>query len=281
MRARYLALAFVALVLPTGASGRDYNPRIDAFYDWTTRKVLEDEFRNYASELGVALAPKLVGPASTLGDLGFEVSLGVGLSGIEGDETYWRGDSKVGRPGAATDPGSLLITNQIRIRKGLPYSLQVGGIITHLFESDLWGIGLEAGWAVTEGFDNFPDVALSSSVNTVLGGGDLAMLEVTAGLLVSKSFSIAGLFSLVPYTGFNFLYINASSHLTVAYHVVEGSQVEDKQFAISQQHIYNYRWILGMDVVITYVVAGFEVTTNLAGSGGKPWTYAFKLGVNF
>jgi hypothetical protein len=200
------------------------------------------------------------------------VSLGVAMSGIEGDAPYWKG--------AADDPGSLLITNQIRIRKGLPYSLQVGGVITHLFESDLWGLGLELAWALNEGFEYFPDVAISTSVNTILGAGDLAMLEVGGGLVLSKSFSVAGLFSFVPYTGFDFLYINASSHLTTAYPVINGQQVP-KQFAVPQQNLFNYRWVLGLDAVATYVVVGFEATTNLTGSGGKPWTFAFKLGATF
>ena len=269
-------LVAASLLAPAAVLARSYDPQLGTFYDPKTLQIDNAGFRNYASELGIAVSPKMLGPAATLGSLGWEFSLSVGMSDIAGDASYWHG--------AAEDPGNLLITNQIRVRKGLPYSLEIGGIITHLYQSGMWGIGLELGWTLHEGFEYFPDIGIITSVNTLLGSDDLAMLEVGAGFIISKSFSVAGLFTLEPYTGFDLVYVNASSHLTSMYPVdsVTGKPLSTpSQFAIGQQNLYNYRWVLGLNMVASYVTAGFEATTNLTGSGGKPWTYAFKLGVTF
>ncbi len=274
---RRLTAVLVAafLLAPAAVQARGYDPKLGSFYDAKSGQVDTASFRNYASELGIAVSPKMLGPAATLGSLGWEISLAVGMSDINGDASYWQG--------AADDPGNLLITNQIRVRKGLPYSLEVGGIITHLYQSGMWGIGLELGWTLHEGFQYFPDIGVIASVNTLLGSDDLAMLEVGAGFIISKSFSIAGLFTLEPYTGFDMVYVNASTHLTSMYPLdATGKPIATpSQFAIGQQNLYNYRWVLGLNMVASYVTAGFEATTNLTGSGGKPWTYAFKLGVTF
>jgi len=275
MRNRFLATAVALTCLSEEVLARNYNPTLGAFFDPSTGTVDTKAFQNYAGELGVAMVPKSVGPASTLGSMGFEVSYDLSLTDINRDNYYWKGNSALNVPAVSQDPSSLLMTSQLRIRKGLPYSLQLGGVITHLQQSDLWGIGLELGWALQEGFRYIPDFAVVSSVNTILGAGDLAMIEVGSAFLVSKSFSVAGLFSLAPVFGYHMVYINAGSHITNTFVTTQGV-TSPMTFVIGQQNIFRHRALVGLNAIVTVLTLGAEV-----GIAPGQRTYSFKLGVTF
>lgn len=279
MRAR-IAVALGAMVVGVageGALARSYNPDLGAFYRPSTTPGQTGTadvpaFKDWAGELGVAMAPRFLGPATTLGAMGYEVSLEVGLTTIHGGRDYWKK--------AASDPGNLLVTNQIRIRKGLPYSLQISGLVTHLFESDMWGIGLEFGAALVEGFRFVPDLSLQTSVGTLLGAGDLTMLQVGLGVIASKTFNVAGLFTVAPYGGYHLIYINAGTYLSAGrVRPAEGTPstpARVEMFVIDGQNIFRHRAVLGFNVVATYVTAGTEF-----GLGPGQTTYAFKIGTQF
>lgn len=278
-RVQILLGAVIAWVGGADALARSYNPSLGAFYKPSatpgqpgTADVAA--FRDWAGELGLAMAPKFLGPATTLGAMGFEVSLEVGLTTIHGGRDYWKN--------AASDPGTMLVTNQIRLRKGLPYSLQISGLVTHLFESDMWGIGLEFGGAVVEGFKYVPDLSLQTSVGTLLGAGDLAMLQVGLAAIVSKAFSVAGLFTVAPYAGYHMIYVNAGTYLTAGRvrpadpTATPPMPAKVEMFVIDGQNIFRHRAVLGFNVVATYVTAGTEF-----GLGPGQTTYAFKVGTQF
>jgi len=266
-RSTAILVLAAALAWASAAQARSYTPNLKAFYlKDGAGNVVPDiaKFKGYSAELATAMAPKFQGPGATLGSMGYELTLTVGLADINADD-YWKG--------AASDPGDLLVTNQFRFRKGLPYSLQLGGFVTHLYQSDLWGIGLELGWSLNEGFRYFPDIAIVTSVGTLLGAEDLALLQVGMAALLSKSFSIAGLFALEPYAGYNFMYVNASSH-RVATLDLEATQHLPE--AIGLQNIFRHSAVLGLNSVITYLTLGFEV-----GLGSDQRTYSFKVGTQF
>ncbi|NOZ02215.1 MAG: hypothetical protein GXP54_10040 [Deltaproteobacteria bacterium] len=254
------ALAVLAAGAPAGA--RSYNPDLGVFYQNGT--VNTSAFKNYAGELGLALSPKNLGPATTLGSMGFELSLDLGLTTINSGESYWK---------AADDPAGSIFTTQIRVRKGLPYGLLIGGFVSHVLDSDLWTIGLEFGASVIEGYKYAPDVLILASLNTTLGAGDLSMLEVGAGLIISKSFSVAGLFNMIPIVGYNMVYVNASSHLTGT---VQSNSTTVTAMVIPQQNIVMHRAVLGLEFEITYLVIGHEFTLGPGQTG-----YSFKIGTRF
>ncbi len=271
--------ALIVGVWGADALARSYNPDLGAFYRPSTTSGQPGTadvpgFKDWVGELGVAMAPKFLGPATTLGSMGYEVSLEVGLTTIHGGRGYWKE--------AASDPGDVLVTNQVRIRKGLPYSLQISGLVTHLFDSDMWGIGLEFGGAVVEGFRYVPDISFQTSVGTLLGAGDLAMLQVGLGFIVSKTFNVAGLFTVAPYAGYHLIYINAGTYLTagrvrsVDPTTTLSTPARVEMFVIDGQNIFRHRAVLGFNVVATYVTLGTEF-----GLGPGQTTYAFKVGTQF
>lgn len=271
--------AMIGVGWATEAFARSYNPNLGAFYRPSTTPGQSgtadiSAFQDWAGELGVAMAPRFLGPATTLGSMGYEVSLEVGLTTIHNERDYWKS--------AASNPGSMLVTNQIRIRKGLPYSLQISGLVTHLFDSDMWGIGLEVGGAVVEGFRYVPDISLQTSIGTLLGAGDLSMLQVGLGAIVSKRFSVAGLFTVAPYAGYHLIYIHAGTYLTAGrvrppdQTTIPPTPAKVEMFVIDGQNIFRHRAVLGFDVVATYVTMGTEF-----GLGPGQTTYAFKIGTQF
>lgn len=266
---RKISILLIIAVGPfwKAAYARSYDPTLWRLYDENTGKPDDRMFRDWAREIGLAVAPKYLGPAATLGSMGFEVSYGIGLTTINGSRDYWQKMS--------TSPGDVLVTNQIRIRKGLPYSLQISGLITHLFESGMWGVGLEVGGAVIEGFKYVPDFQLQASVGTLLGSGDVAMLNAGFATIMSKTFAIAGLFTLAPYAGYHLIYMNVGSYLTAKVSQT-ASGTEVKPFVLSTQNIFVHRALLGLGLTAAHFTAGVEF-----GLGTKQTSYSFKVGTSF
>jgi len=165
--------------------------------------------------------------------------------------------------------------NQVRVRKGLPYSFSLAGTVSHLYDSGLWGIGLEVGFAPVEGYRKAPDIAIVAGVGTLLGTGDFLMLEINVALILSKSFSVAGLFTLAPYAGYDMMYVNASSHLTS---VFAAGASQPTLFAFDPTSIFRHRVVLGLTSVVSWVTLGVEMTID---GQSVARTYAFKTGVAF
>jgi len=107
----------------------------------------------------------------------------------------------------------VLTTMQIHVRKGLPFSFELGGTLTKLMESDMFALGGELKWAFNEGFYYLPDIAVRVAANRLLGSRDLDMLTGGLDVSISHPFGIGGLLSVTPYAGWNLLFVNASSHV--------------------------------------------------------------------
>lgn len=224
------------------------------------------DFRKLTEELGVALSPKILGPAESLGGMVIDVGYEISFTNINGSASYWKNPTD----GKASD---LLTTMQVKLRKGLPYSLEIGGNITHLFQSPMWGVGVEIKWAVQEGFKYIPDFAIRGNINTVLGEHDLAMLIGGFDIISSKTFGVFGLFSVAPYAGYNMIYINASSHILGRFNENKSSF---DSFVFPQQGIFKHRGIIGFRIIATYISFAGEVAIT---EGLQ--TYTLKLGIIF
>ncbi|HOI08934.1 MAG TPA: hypothetical protein PK313_00525 [Myxococcota bacterium] len=271
-------VAVTALLLaPPTASARDYGPDLGAFYRTCTpgqacQRLDTAGFEDYARQIGSALAPA-IGPIHSLGGHGFDVSLTTGLSTVHRDRDYWTPDG-AGRPGVASGPGDLFVTSQIGVRKGLPYGLRLGGTVTHLYDSNLWGIGLELGWAFVDGYKWAPDIGIVASVGTLLGSDDFLMIQVSPALVLSKRFAVAGLFHLAPYLAYNVLYVNASTHLTAT----SRGGTDPVLFAFEPRHVVRHRGVLGLEMLASWVVVGAEMTVDFDDARR---TYAIKVGAQF
>lgn len=239
-----------------------------------SREVHVPLFRRLVSEVGIAIAPVLVSPAETTGSLGFEIGFSTALTNIHESADYWR----FAKRGAEAADGALALTT-LHVRKGLPGSIELTGNAAWLARSELFAMGLEVKWAPVEGFDYVPDLAIRGSVNVGLGSRDFQIVTAGADISLSKAFAIGGTMSLTPYTGYNLLVINASSHvLDPTPRVAEDIE---KNFVFAPETLLAHRFFAGMRLK-TYFFT-LTAAVELAFSDQIAWlqTYAIKLGFDF
>ena len=168
-------------------------------------------FRALTRDLGQVFAPRLIAPSETLGQAGFAVKLMTSFSTIPNQEDYWQ------RGVEGSNPDPVLFTSHLQVRKGLPFSFEVAGNLSYLYASEMFAMGADLKWALNEGFDWFPDVAVRGSVNTVVGAPELNMINAGWDMSMSKSFGLAGVTRVTPYGGYQQLYSVASTRVLNAY----------------------------------------------------------------
>ena len=177
-------------------------------------------FRSLAAELGLAFAPKFLAPAETLGHNGFDIGIEWSLTGINNSEPYWNGPCDTGSTCAVSSyieddrqPKSVLTTGQVHIRKGLPFSFELGGTASYLLYTEMAAVGIELKWALNEGFYYIPDIAIRGSGTRVFGSKGIDLTLGGFDISISKAFGLGDTVSLTPYAGYNFLYIRAASYV--------------------------------------------------------------------
>lgn len=155
-------------------------------------------FKNLAREYAFALAPKLLSPAETLGVNGFQFGLIYGASTISSDESYWQ------RGVEDESPSGMLHTLSLDMRKGLPFSFEVGGQATYLLDSELWAFGGSLKWALNEAVEQFPvDLAVRGGVSHLVGSTQLSLTMVSIDAVLSRSFGVGGVVNIGPYLAYS------------------------------------------------------------------------------
>ena len=170
-----------------------------------------EAFEAFTSEFGQVMAPRLIAPSETLGQAGFAMKLMTSFSQIPHQEDHWQ------RGLEGRSPNPVLFSTHLQVRKGLPFSFEVVGNLGHLYGSEIFTMGADLRWALNEGFDWFPDVAVRGTVNTVVGAPELNLVNTGWDLSASKSVGIAGVMALTPYIGYQQLYTIASTRVLNAY----------------------------------------------------------------
>lgn len=174
------------------------------------------DFEALVAQFGQVIAPTFASPAETLGEAGFSVQLIPSIATIPSDQSQWR--ALEGGRQASERPGTLF-TPELLVRKGLPFSFEIAGSMSHIAGSDMFTVGSQLKWALNEGFYVFPDIAVRGNVNTLIGSKDLEMLTAGGDISISKAFPIGGVMTIAPYAGYQRFYsIGWSRLLNVAPH---------------------------------------------------------------
>jgi hypothetical protein len=164
-------LGGLSLLAATPALARPENDVVlyDASQSTTTALVTADEYRHLMTELGLLISSKVLAPSNTLGangfDMGFEVNTGL----IHGTAPYWTKATKDG-----TIP-RVFAYPTMRVRKGLPFSLEGGMTVSYLPFTQQQVLGGQARFAIHEGFSLVPDVAVQLSYDRYVGNEQLDM----------------------------------------------------------------------------------------------------------
>lgn len=272
--------AVAAAALPADAAQNDLQLYRLSYFDKNSNRFRPDQesFNKLTNELGLAFAPKFMSPASSLGEAGFEVGFETSLTAINSSELYWKNVTEGG--GAP----SMLTTGQVRFRKGLPQSFEVGTTITYLFLSQMFSAGAELKWSIIEGFYYVPDLCVRGSVNRTFATRDLDLTTAAFDGAMSKTFGLFGTTQLTPYAGYSMGVVWASSRVINA---TPGEARDDgpntvglpvDQFVFIQNISANHRIFGGLRFKAAAAVIGYEFMLAL-----EPGiqTHSFKLAVDF
>jgi hypothetical protein len=276
---RGVSLALLCVFgLPAQAFAGGLDLHFDKFIDpkADTRNEIENtSYKQLMREVGMAMGPRMAGPAASGGPLGIEASYEVSGVGTNSTSDYWKQ--------AAATPESIVTTQQVRVRKGLPYSMQVGGVVTSMSNSSLTAIGIELGVNVTDGYKNIPDILIRPSIHTVLGNSQIDMFIVGLDLAVSKSFGIGGVLALQPWVSYSPSFTHVNTHQVTLYETPQSIHPIVARLAPlgDSSHIsdaISQRAAIGLRVVVTRVQVGAEFMRSFSESLSM---FTGKIGVTF
>lgn len=202
------ALGGIIFFLTTAASAQSYDFRIEKYHNPDQRTGAFDSsdsansnFRAFARQFGAAMSSTSLTPPETLGHSGFSVN--AELSVVE-----FRGGPAL--PTADHFAGPLLMPS-LHVRKGLPWSFELGARAAWIQNSHM-GVGtVELKWAINEGYTFLPDIALRAHISKLLNARNFDLVAGGVDLSVGKRFAIAGALTLTPYVGWNLVFVGASS----------------------------------------------------------------------
>ena len=234
------------------------------------------EYERFMAEYSFGLSPKLMAPASTLGYSGFYMALEGSLTPVPdgGDSSKRRWYKGVGPLDEA--PGVMFFPS-VHVRKGLPWSMELGGTINYLSQSELVGLGADVKWSIFEGYRHgfrgvLPDVAARGSVVRVLGQSDIDMTIIGVDASMSYPFGIGGMLSLTPYVGWQYLwtlirtepltYREDLSDDSVVYHPPEGTDWDTT--GLSGPNLERMKLFLGFVLQYELLVITIEIDWGLA-----------------
>jgi hypothetical protein len=186
----------------------------------------QTRFRSLMSELGFAIAPRLMTPADTLGFAGFQFSAELGVTTINpnkrvgmapNDRAYWDGISKVDANNpVAMRPDSYITTVGGYVRKGLWLPLpafEFGAGALSVLGSRMYVLQGYAKLALQEGFHGWwlPSFAVRGSASQLLGTSEVDLNVYGVDVIASKAFDIGGTARIEPILGWSMLFISARS----------------------------------------------------------------------
>ncbi len=159
-------------------------------------------FRAFARELGAALSSVNLMAPSTLGYNGFAIASELSILSLNADRFIF--------PTEATFAGPLLVPS-LHVRKGLPYSFEVGARAGWIDKSNLATATIELKWAL-EGYVDIPDFGIRGHLMRLFNARDFDLFATGVDLGVGKRFAIAGMMTITPYLGWDLVFIGAFSN---------------------------------------------------------------------
>lgn len=225
-------------------------------------------FRAFARRLGAAMTSTNLAPPETLGHSAFAISAELSVVDFQGATAATQ------MPTVRPIDGAVLLPS-IHIRKGLPWSFELG-VRAAWWEKSRMGTGtLELKWALNEGFTYLPDIGVRGFVTKILNSRDF---DVTAGGLdlgIGKQFAIAGMVTLTPYFGWNLTFVGASSGNVDFNPSRSLAEADAPNAQFTDYYVYdsvlaanntNNRFYGGFRFIAGVVMLGFEFSYTVLGS---------------
>ena len=288
LRAAALALTSVLAGVPAVAAAGDNDLVLARLAtrvgSGTDERVIGQslELRSLVSELGVALAPRLLTPADTLGFGGFQLTADFSSTTITRDAPFWRARAGSPSPTAGDEPvvhgTGALPTVGVFVRKGMWFpvpSIEFGGGAVHLMDSRLWSGQGYVKLALLEGYHRLPlpSVAVRGAVSRLFGQKELDLTIASFDASISKHFGVAGTWGIDPYAGYNVLLmvprsevIDPTPHVDSLDEMNENDRNLDFVFR-DQDDIVRHRFFAG--ATLEYYVFQLTVEASFAQAGAS------------
>ncbi len=226
-----LAVVVGTVVLSSGPDARanDMDPVLTRMWRFDTsggtNRIItrNDLFDALALEYARAFAPNVNHPAETLGWSGFYIGLEATLTPIDADSLQFLCGIENTGSGAGENMGcdrwgsvsdGAMFVPAVHVRKGFPYSIELGFQIQYMSNSELVAIGGEIRWAPFEGYREgwmgyLPDIAVAFSGNYLMGSNELVLGQLGVNFSISYPFTITGQAVITPYFGYQFFIVGA------------------------------------------------------------------------
>ena len=162
--------------------------------------LAQDQFKGLSKEVGIALAYKNVAPPVPLGITGFDAGVELSFIDIKKESAYWQ--SAFGK-----DAPGYLYYPRIRVRKGLPFGIDVGAMYSYVPDSNVKLFGVELSKAILEGGVTMPALGVRATYTKLAGVGDLDLQTVGVDASISKGFLIV-----TPYAGAGLVWIDSDAN---------------------------------------------------------------------
>lgn len=234
------AAAFLLCLSSSSAWAIDDNIRISNFFDennqdgyWNTSSGSTQQlmFQNLVRDLGMATSVSALGPGETLGVYGFEVGLDYRLQLVPRRTTTSGNQDDLAKQIAKADHwrtldddhrlslGEAVLLPTLRLRKGLPFSTEVGADLSWFSFSHQAALSFYARGALHEGMWDkewraIPDVAFCLATTRFVGNEELDLSSLEWGMTFGWTFPVAGtrdshVGTFSPFFGVGGLYLTA------------------------------------------------------------------------
>jgi len=164
------------------------------------------DFQAFARAMSAAITSTNLTPPETLGHAGFNVKAELGVVILP------RSASIRIPVESGSQPDSMLVPS-LHVRKGLPFSVELGGRVGWVEKSRMIAATGEAKWAVNEGFTYLPDIGARLHITRLMGVRDLSLTAAGLDAGIGKQFPFGGMVTITPYGGLDFTFVSAESDI--------------------------------------------------------------------
>ncbi|MCE9667340.1 hypothetical protein LY474_05885 [Myxococcus stipitatus] len=205
---RWLALAACVSGVTAYADDNDLqisrfgNPKAGSTAGSNFNPAANADFQAFARVMGAAIGSVNLMPPETTGHTAWAVNAELSVVSLP--------DSVVIPTEKLEQPSTVLIPS-LHVRKGLPFSLELGGRVGWVEKSSQVVATGEVKWAVNEGFTWLPDVGVRGHVTKLFGARDLSLTVMGLDIGVGKQFPLGGMVTLTPYGGLDLSFVGATS----------------------------------------------------------------------
>jgi hypothetical protein len=161
------------------------------------------DFQAFARAMAASLTSVNLMPPETLGHAAFNVNAELSVVSLPGSDS-------VLIPMEGGQPSTVLVPS-FHIRKGLPFSVELGGRVGWVERSRMVAATGEVKWAVNEGFTYLPDIGVRGHVTKLMGAQHLSLTSAGLDAGIGKQFPLGGMVTLTPYGGLDFTFVSAKS----------------------------------------------------------------------